>query len=315
MSREAEEESLFFVAMSRAEKALHISRAVNYGGWSNVSPSPFLDRIASHLSKSPDAAPKWINEGKVEPSHPTLEPPAGRESWPARALETYLDCPLRFYYAEVVQLGGSETATPFLRFQSALHASIGWLRETSSLEERQTGMSARLAEDWEQIGPQGHAFENIYRAAAEKMLATAMRLMDGASLPTEVTLTIGGDVIVTCRADHIASSTEGILVRRFKAGRLAKKETMKARYAIMQAALRRQNLGMSVKFEHVSLLSGERRETTISPNKLAAEISKLERAFTDINAGRFNPVPNDFKCPRCPYYFICPSHGIVTTNS
>ena len=39
MSREAEEESLFFVAMSRAEDELYLSRAVSYGGgaWVNLS--------------------------------------------------------------------------------------------------------------------------------------------------------------------------------------------------------------------------------------------------------------------------------------
>lgn len=312
MSREAEEESLFFVAMSRAVDGLNISRAENYGGWSGVRPSLFLDRIRSHLSKRPDAPPNWIDEGRVESNGPTLEPPDRRESWPARAIETYLDCPRRFYYAEVLQLGGGATATPYLRFQSALHASIGWLREESSPEESQ--VFDRLAKDWDKVGPRGHAFETLYRAAAEKMLATAMRLMEGTSLPTEVSLTIGGGVIVTCRADHISSSTEGIVVQRLKAGRLSKKETKKARYVILQTALRRQNAGIPVKFEHVSLLSGERRETTTSANKLPAEISKLEGAFADINAGRFDPDTSDFKCPRCPYYFICPSHGTVPAS-
>lgn len=317
MSREAEEESLFFVAMSRAEHALHISRAVKYGGgaWASVKPSPFLYRIEGHLPRRPDAPSTWTEEGAVEPSGPALERPAKRDAWPARAIETYLDCPRRFYYEEVLVLDAGESATAFRRFQSALHASIAWLRATSSSEERRAGASARLAQDWEQAGPRGHAFEAIYRTAAEQMLGTAVLLMEGNSLPPEVSLTLTGDVVVTCRADHVGLSTDGVMLRRFKAGRLSKEEKPKARYVIMQAAFRRQTPGRSIEFEHVSLLTGERRPATLSEKKLPAEIEKLVRVFAEIDAGHFEPAPSDFKCPRCPYYFICPSHGTVAVNS
>ena len=50
---------------------------------------------------------------------------------------------------------------------------------------------------------------------------------------------------MTCRADHIGVEADGIVVRRFKASRLADRETPKARYAVMQAAVRRQNAGGS----------------------------------------------------------------------
>ena len=316
MSREAEEESLFFVAMSRAQNSLHISRAAKYGGgaWANVRPSPFLYRIAGHLPRTADAPSNWTDEGATEPGGPALEPPAAREAWRARAVETYLDCPRRFYYEEVLLLDADENPTPFLRFQSALHASMAWLRETPSSEERRAGAAARLAQDWEQFGPRGHAFETIYKTAAEQMLVTAVLLMEGKSLPPEVSLTLGGGVVVTSRADHIGSSPDGITLQRFKVGRLAKEERPKARYVIMQAAQRALAPGTRVEFEHVSLLTGERRSSTLSEKKLPAEIAKLERAFIAIGTGHFEPAPSDFKCPRCPYYFICPAHGTVNNN-
>jgi hypothetical protein len=94
-------------------------------------------------------------------------------------------------------------------------------------------------------------------------------------------------------------------------GRLAKDERTQARYVILQTALSQQNPGISVQFEHVSLLTGEQRKATIPSNKLPAEIEKIERAFAGISEGRFDPAPSDYKCPRCPYYFVCPSHGAV----
>jgi DNA helicase-2/ATP-dependent DNA helicase PcrA len=200
----------------------------------------------------------------------------------------------------------------YLRLQSALRSSIAWLRETPSPEDRRAGASARLAYDWEQVGPRGHALEAVYRAAAEKMLATAVRFMDGRSLPTEVSLTLTGDVVVSCQADHISAGGKGIVVQRLKQGRLSKDEKTKARYAIIQAALQQQNPGAAVEFEHVSLLTGERRRATGTATKLHSEIRKIEDAFVNIASGRFDPALSDFKCPRCPYYFICPSHGPST---
>lgn len=313
MNREAEEESLFFVAISRAQDQLHLSRAVKYGtgAWSNVKPSPFLTRIRAYLPKQPDAPPGWTDEGILDPNSPALEPPERRESWSARAIETYLDCPRRFYYAEVLRLRGSETSTPYLKFQSALHSSIAWLREIPSLEERRKRASARLAEDWEKSGPRGHAFETIYRTAAEQMFETAARLMDANNIPPEVSLTLDGGMVVNCRADYVSSSGDGIVIQRLKTGRLSQRERSRARYVLLQTALRQQNPGKSVTFEHVSLLTGERQQATINTKKLADEIDKLNTALADIAAGRFDPAPNDFNCPRCPYYFICPSHGTI----
>jgi DNA helicase II / ATP-dependent DNA helicase PcrA len=314
MSRDAEEESLFFVAMSRAEDTLGISRGVKCGGgaWSNVKPSPFLDRIASHLPMPPDASPTWTDEGVIEPIGPALQQPEKRDTWPAHAIEAYIDCPRRFYYGDVLRLGTAESGATYRRFQTALRASIAWLHETRSPAERRDGASARLAADWEQSGLQGHPFEGIYRAAAEKMLTTAVRLSDGTILPAEVLLTVGANFVVSCRADQISSGPEGVVVRRLKMGRLAKDEKTKARYAILQTALSQQNPGVSVEFEHVSLLTGEQRKATIASKKLPAEIDKIERAFAGISEGRFDPAPSDYKCPRCPYYFVCPSHGEVS---
>lgn len=309
MSREAEEESLFFVAMSRAEDELYLSRAVSYGGgaWVNVKPSPFLGRVKHHLPKSPDGQPGWTDQGASEPREPPLMPPEKRESWPARAIETYIECPRRFYYAEVLKLGSTDMYTPFLQFQSALHSSITWLRATTVHEERRKGFSARLAEDWERVGPRGHAFESVYRAAAEHMLATALRLMEGSSLPVELSVTTG-NIVVTSRADQIRSTPEGIVVQRFKASHLSNREQPKIRYAVMQEAVRRQYPGTDVHFEHVSLLTGERQRVKTSQRQLSSELAKLQDTFDNIAAGRFDPSPDDFRCPRCPYFFICPSH-------
>jgi len=143
------------------------------------------------------------------------------------------------------------------------------------------------------------------------MLCTALGLMSGTTLPTDLSLTIDGGVVVGCSADLITSSGGGIIVRRLKTSRLSLKETPKARYVVMRMALQVAHPGASLRFEHVSLETGETRDATLDNRKLNTELVKLKEIFAGIQAGKFDPRPSDRNCPRCPYFFICPSHGAI----
>lgn len=309
MSREAEEEALFFVALSRAENEVHLSRAINCGGggYQNCAPSPFLARIRQHLPRPPDAAADWNREGRGEPEANLLPGLAHRASWSAHAIETYLECPRKFYYREVLNLHPQGSQSPFLRSHAAVKASLEWMRDAASQEAR-AAWPERFSADWLEKGPQGHALESLYRTAAEQMMRTAQTLMDGEIRPLDLELTVGGGIKVTAHADHIRLHNGEMVIQRLKEGRLAKKETVKIRYAIWQAAaMRQQGNGVKVRFEHVSLLTGERSEATAKDKGLNADIAKVETALVNIAAGRFAPAPNQY-CPQCEFYFICPAH-------
>jgi DNA helicase II / ATP-dependent DNA helicase PcrA len=98
MSRDAEEESLFFVGLSHVRDTLFLSRALTNGGSSTKNPSRFLEAIAMHLPKVLDGATGWTDEGLPEPPWPTLMMRPIDGEWTARAIETYLECPRRYYY-------------------------------------------------------------------------------------------------------------------------------------------------------------------------------------------------------------------------
>jgi DNA helicase-2/ATP-dependent DNA helicase PcrA len=310
MTREAEEESLFYVALSRAEDTINLSRAPYHGGggWSNVPPSPYLFRIASHLPKRPDSPPVWRDSGVLEP-HELPFAPAEQSSWPATAIETYISCPRRFYYEHILGMDRSAVATPYLNLNKAVRSTIAWMQSSVSDEERKMGVEARFAADWEQSGLRGHALETIYKTAAKAMLTTAGELVTGASLTDELTFRVNGDVSISCRADHVVRTPASIEIFRFKLSRLTGTEKSKIRYGVIQAALRQRYPDVSVEFEHVSLLSGERRWATLQGKRLAAEIKKLTEAIEGITSGGFEAAPNDYDCPRCPFFFVCPTHA------
>lgn len=314
MSAEAEEDSLFFVGMSRARNTLHMCRSCTTprsnaaNGRVNATPSRFLDPVAGHLSRPVGAAATWTDPGAQPAAHPRLAAPKVTGEWSYRAIETYDDCPRRYYYDHVLALGGSEDEGPYLQFQSALHASLAWLRGVATHAERAAGITARFESDWNAHGPRGHAFEAFYRELADNMVQSAVSVMDGQALPVELTVTLPQTgVVVRCRADHLQSTGSGVRIQRLKASRLSKTEKDKHRYTLWQAAVAQQH-GGTVVFEHVSLLTQERRAAPVDPTKLTKALGVVEEVVRKVNAGGFDPDESD-RCPTCPYYFICPSAG------
>ncbi len=310
MSRSAEEESLFFVALSRAKDQVNLSRAEAYGGWKNVGPSAFLVQIKAHASRQPEASPNWANEGPKKPAGPKLQVPDARDSWAVTELESYMECPRKYYYEHVLNLDGGGRSTPYLDLNRTVRSTISWLQSTPSKSDREAGRAAQFETDWAARKLQGHPMESIYRAAAEKIVETASGLMDTGKLPLDLTVAVdvqGEEITVTCKADHIAQLASGIEVYRFKMTKLAKKESSKLRYIAVQAAIQQKYPGNKVEFHHVSLLTGDRQDATAK--KLKSDSAKLGEAILGVRAGNFDPDRSDRECPRCPFFFVCPAHS------
>jgi DNA helicase-2/ATP-dependent DNA helicase PcrA len=43
----------------------------------------------------------------------------------------------------------------------------------------------------------------------------------------------------------------------------------------------------------------------LSTTRTASGLKKTEALLAGINAGMFDPAPDQFSCPRCPHFFIC----------
>ena len=194
-ARDAEEDSLFFVGISRARDILHLSHAKTNGRRSENA-SRFLEAVASHLPGPLAARPSWTADGDPPPVWDALAGRSTNDQSSAREIEVYLECPRKFYYEFVMGLGGSESDTPYLKFQSALHSSMSWLRQTASAEERRDGLANQFEENWRKYVPGDTPFEPVYRRMAETMINNAINIMDGQSLDAErrVVLTSTGAV-------------------------------------------------------------------------------------------------------------------------
>ncbi|MEL7496553.1 MAG: ATP-dependent helicase [Planctomycetota bacterium] len=311
MSREAEEESLFFVAMSRAKDSLCFSRGRYYGkgAWKDVKPSGMLGKISAHLPCSVDGPSEWTEEVEHFVDYPKLDGLPSSDNRDHQEIETYVECPRKFYYKYVLNLGGKTDPSAFLKFQSAIQSTIGWMRETNDADERRAGVEDRFSEDWETYGPKDSAFESTYRMAAKKMVKNLVEVLEGVNLDVERTAYLGAtETPVTCRADNIVETANGILIQRLKTSKLAKNEAEKARYVLLQQAVMQDFPDKVVSFEHVSLLTGEKRPASIKPQKLIEKIDGISGFVEGIEQGSYEPKQNNY-CPSCPYYFICPTSG------
>ncbi|MDW9682834.1 UvrD-helicase domain-containing protein [Sinorhizobium meliloti] len=303
LTTDMEEKSLFFVALSRAKDVLSLSRSNKYGGQSRPNPSALLDPIKNMIPKP--AAPTWVSEGKETSPYPGLQCDMdGLEEITVEAVERYNDCPRKFYYQDFLKLRSRTERGPYLRFISVVRSTVKWLQATPPSEWG--GMGQQFSASWQEHGPVNHPHGGLYERTAMQMLALAQKELGAPSLPTSLGLVIAGKK-VKVSADNIQARGSKIVVQRLKAGRLAKKEKLRIRDALIYSIVARENPGLSVGFEHVSLWTGERSGGGVVNHGIVGDI---ESCFEGIAKGRFDPVTSDRNCPTCPYYFICAADGI-----
>jgi len=311
MGKDAEEDGLFFVALSRAEETLTLSRALRYQSRSSPNPSRLLAPISNHLSRSTVGTPDWVEEGVGPRTFPALQPlrPVPDEL-PMRAIETYQDCPRQYYYSYALGLSAWPQSSPYLGLISSVRATLSWARDVPDQEERAQGWRTQFDLHWQTLGPVDSPWADVYRSSGVQMTARAMQVTEGANHEVGRRMTVAGQ-IVTARADSIIAADGGLVILRLKAARLAKKESSKVRYGAMVAMVAADHPGLTVWFEHVSLVDGERRPDIVKTEAAAKACSDIEAALSRIRDGQFPPKPNDRRCPGCPYYFSCPAEGLL----
>lgn len=311
MGKDAEEDGLFFVALSRAMDSLSLSRALYYQKRSSPNPSRLLEPIASLLPRTLAGTPDCADEGSAQPPFPLLEPATEMPAeLPVRAIETYADCPRRYYYSIGLGLPDRARPSPYLGLISSVRATLAWARQTTDPAERSGQWSAQFDLHWQKLGPVDHAWSETYRLSGVRMIERAIAVTHGVNHPVERQITVDGQLI-TAKADNILESSGGFVIQRLKAARLAKTETAKTSYHALMAMVLKDHPGLKVTFRQVSLLDGEDRDATGKADAPGKSLDTIGRTLGDIRTGSFPPKTNDRLCPDCGFYFACPAQGIL----
>lgn len=299
---DAEEQCLFFVALSRARDYLSLTRAERYTT-QQATASKFLSAVQHVVSKA-----RYDGSGTTYLDTPALRPPAACTTYEERVLSLYLDCPARYRYEAIEGLHGSRYDSPYVQFHRSVYTTVQWLEE-----QRAQGVTpdadaalATLADHWTEHGPVGHAFEAFYRVTAENMvrgMAAAIATETAQYDRPQWAIPVGGR-FVTVTPDRVVIAADGTVhVQRIRTGRETQSEAAKPIYALLRKGAEAHYPDKPVVVETFYLATGKR--VVVPPDSDDASLADYADAITAIEQGDFEPKPSPRTCPKCQCYFAC----------
>ena len=301
--RDAEEECLFFVAMSRARDVLSMTYAGKYTEKRNSNPSKFLGLLNGLVAHA-----TFAGSGKTYVPVRELAPAGGKDAYSERELEIYTQCPARYHNEYIDGLRGGRDESAYIRFHRCVYKTIGWLeaeRANGNVKTIDEAL-AHLSKIWEGEGPVGHAFEIFHRKNADGMVRKMAETIAAETVTydrCEWSIPVGRrHVLIT--PDRVLIGADGsVRVQRIRTGKKTKSESSKRIYALLRKGARQKYPGRRVSVEAFYLATGEFMPVPAqNDDKLVAEYVD---AITGIERGAFHAVPEPRRCPNCPSYFIC----------
>jgi hypothetical protein len=113
---------------------------------------------------------------------------------------------------------------------------------------------------------------------------------------------------VRLRYDHAEPQSDGTLRLSQTVKRRRKKDDHTAPdLALLREAARQQHPDTTVEIALHYLRDGSRHEVKEQPRYEPNRIAKYDAALAGIRTGRFPALPDDRKCPHCPFFFLCPT--------
>ena len=299
----AEEECLFFVALSRARTHLRLYRPMT-SGVRNANPSAFLSRPG--LSLPSPAAPETVARTVQRPEPTPLMEPVPPSDLSARDLERYERCARRFYYERVAGLRGDGAAGAYLSAHNCLMAVIDEAR-TSPVPLTLDQMTAAFEQAWAASDMVGHVFEQPYRRLVETMLANLKPVLASGELKhgVDLVLEVGG-LSIRLPVDQVLRDEGGATYRTIKGGKLSKTEADRLGNALLLEAVAAQP-GPVGRVETFHMVDGATSPVTQTPAKKKTRLANSAGFVAAISRGDYPPSPSDWECPRCRFFFVCPA--------
>ena len=240
---------------------------------------------------------------------PSIVP--GRLNVTNSRLRTYKSCPRRFFYTHVLGLGGARKTTAFSQTHDCLYRMIDWLAVARA--DGAPGHAEAVVEFervWAERGPITHGFAADYKHLADRLIKALVDLGAGRKFRASESLAIdlaGGRLIV--EPDEMAELPNGtVILRRVRTGYRREKEEDELDYTLYHLA-GREHYGSAYAVEAIHLTDEIVEPVPVSPTKLKNRQTKAAAMLRDIAAGWFLPKPDDFRCPRCPHFFVCDAVG------
>lgn len=298
----AEQECLFYVALSRARDRLFLYAPTKNAVGARRPLSPFIERLGPGLVRLHVTPPRTL-----PPTAETGDIPLAIEGglrFSAHQIALYESCPRRFFYTHILRVGGRRTATGFTQMHDAIRTVFEGLVTTGSIADGEE-LAGKITTAFTLHGLSGHGYEADYRTFAFSMLRyfTSIREGQEPEAPTALSLKFGAEEIIV-RPDDVLVRADGVrTLRRVRTGRQRSTEAKDVGAAAFIVAARQTFPGAIV--EIVSLTDQVAEPLAMSARELQNRQEKLKGFLEDIRRGRFPAEPSARVCPSCPAFFIC----------
>src|SRR5262245_8728722 len=323
-----EERRLFYVAMTRAKEALHLTSARDYGGRSVRKVSQF---VLEALGLPPDAA-RAVKGSALEELRafaPAAEPgsegdaPLGPDAvldLSHRQVDDYLTCPLKYRYVHVLRV-------PIRRHHTVVYGETLHRVVEHYLRRRAAGLFTPLHDlletyerEWRNEGFLTWAHEAARRDAGREAIRrlwheeeasgtrpTFIEREFGVSLSDD-----GGPTRIRGRWDRVDETDDGPIIVDYKSSDVRDVDRADARaadslqlqiYALVWRAMFGQ---LPVRVELRFLESGVAGRHVPTEEDAEAALDAVRAAAIGIRARRFTATPSYQACRYCAYRQICP---------
>ncbi len=300
----AEEECLFFVALSRARNRLFLYATSLQSNGRRRNLSSFISPIKHLLSQSSKLS--QTTDQVLSNSHIPIEW-QNKPQWNESQINLFERCPRRFFYTHIIGLGGHKTETAFMKMHNVVQEVFCWLKTNHEIttpckEELDTCFN----ETWQAMGATSHGYADDYYRIGRRLVDYLSETRNAQTRTTVKTLLLNvsdGELLVT--PDNVAENESGqIIVQRVKTGKPRSNEFDDIEYTIMHLATT-QAYGKQTQIEVVYLTTEETKYLSLSDQKLDARRKKLNEIVQNIYSGYFPAKKEARTCPRCSNFFIC----------
>lgn len=306
-----EEQSLFFVALSRARNELHLSHARQYNDRLKAASSLLslvrrsLSRVTSNLIATTRRPP--VRE-EIAPKPPEVLP-----VYTSHELDTYIECPRKYFYKYVLNLGGRGDESEFLQSHSCVHRVWQWiedeLKQGHDINEKMVWTI--FTDFWEKYGPRNHAYKDFYKQDAELMvLQTLERRLQSEGIRVRPEWELQrpyGRILVRPDYVELTEDNDGplLVIERLRIGSPPRKMPNDAVFSLYFTAAEQEYPDVKHKVQVLYVSTNKVREIDIQSQQCNEKLLKYDRAMIGILQKNFRPSPNNKKCSQCPHFFIC----------
>ena len=303
LGHDEEQECLFYVALSRARDRL-LLYAVTRTTRAVRPLSPFLGSLGPTLQRRsviPTRQPVLAIEDEQIDLH--VE---GGLRFDATKLTLYEDCPRRFLYAHVLELGGRRIVTAFMQMHDAARMVVQSIIAEGAGTSPQD-LDARIGVAFTATGLATHGQVDDYRLLALAMLRYFLATRSGhlSEPPQAISLIVGGEEVVVTPDDILIRPDGRRIIRRVRTGhgRKTHLDDTAARAFAMAAA--QAYPGAVVDLVYLADEDSGAAVVELSERKLASGRQALAETLANIRGGRFPAEPSERTCPGCPAFFVC----------